>query len=93
VVYVPVILSTCGCLGRACSEKLYHEQATSSRFRRSQLAAEGFGRISKKIDGRYFLSLPKDLVEDTGFPFPVASSVRVKVRFKPGDKKLIIEQC
>ena len=57
------------------------------------MAAEGFGRISKKIDGRYFLSLPKDLVEDTGFPFPVASSVRVKVRFKPGDKKLIIEQC
>jgi len=58
-----------------------------------KLVSEGFGRISKRKDGKYFIYLPKDLAEDTSFPFPITSSVKVKVRFTPGDKKIIIEEC
>jgi len=54
------------------------------------LVSESFGRFFKRKDGKYFLYLPKDLVEDTGFPFPL-SSVRVKVRFTQ-DKKIIVEE-
>jgi len=35
--------------------------------------------------------LPKDLAEDSMFPFKVAESIFVKVSFKPGDNKLIVE--
>jgi hypothetical protein len=44
-------------------------------------------------DGRYFVYLPKDLVEDTAFPFPPKSSVHVKIYFKTGKKELIIEKA
>jgi hypothetical protein len=36
--------------------------------------------------------LPRDLVEDTAFPFPTEKSVKVKIRFMPGNRKLIIEE-
>lgn len=55
------------------------------------MVREGVGRIFTRTDGRYFLYLPKDLVEDTGFPFPPGESVKVKIRFKPGEKRLTIE--
>jgi hypothetical protein len=32
-------------------------------------------------------------VENTGFPFPPETSVKVKIRFMPSSKKLIIEEC
>jgi len=51
---------------------------------------EGIGSIARRKDGKYFLYLPKDVVEDTGFPFPSSSSVRVKVRFTQ-DRKIIVE--
>jgi len=57
-----------------------------------KLVSEGLGRISRRKDGKYFIYLPKDLAEDTGFPFPITSSVKVKVRFSSGDKKIIIEE-
>lgn len=58
----------------------------------SRLVSESLGRIAKRKDGKYFLYLPKELVEDTGFPFPVTSSVKVRVRFKTGDKRIVIEE-
>ncbi|MCP8304025.1 MAG: hypothetical protein H3Z50_00925 [archaeon] len=58
----------------------------------SKIVSEGIGSIFKRKDGRYFLYLPKDLVEDTGFPFPIKSPVRAKVRFTPGVKKIIVEE-
>ena len=58
-----------------------------------ELVNEGSGSIFRRKDGRYFIYLPRDVVEDTGFPFPIRSSVKVKVRFTPGDKKIIIEEC
>jgi hypothetical protein len=49
------------------------------------------GSISRRKDGKYFLYLPKELVEDTGFPFILKSSVKVKVSFTKG-KKIIVEE-
>ena len=53
---------------------------------------ESFGSIFRRKDGRYFLYLPKGLVDDTGFPFPPKSKVKVKISFKPGEKRIIIEE-
>jgi hypothetical protein len=60
------------------------------KFEQERQINQSFGRISRRKDGRYFLYLPKKLVEDTGFPFKIHSSVRVKVSFTK-EKKLIIE--
>jgi len=49
------------------------------------------GSISRRKDGKYYLYLPKELVEDTGFPFILKSSVKVKVSFIKG-KKVIVEE-
>jgi hypothetical protein len=56
------------------------------------MVSESSGSIFRRKDGRYFIYLPKELVEDTGFPFLIKSSVKVKVRFMQGDKKIIIEE-
>ena len=56
------------------------------------MVSEGVGLIFRRKDGRYFIYLPKDLVEDTGFPFPTEKSVKVKIRFTPDNKKLVIEK-
>ncbi len=56
------------------------------------MVSESYGSISMRKDGKYFLYLPKKLVEDTGFPFPPTSKVKVKVSFKLGEKRLIIEE-
>jgi hypothetical protein len=52
---------------------------------------QGVGSIFRRKDGKYFVYLPKDLVEDTSFPFELSSSVKVKIKFKPNEKKIIIE--
>jgi hypothetical protein len=56
------------------------------------MVSQGVGSIFRRTDGRYFIYLPNDLVEDTAFPFPTEKSVKVKIRFIPGNKKLIIEE-
>jgi hypothetical protein len=50
------------------------------------------GSIFTRTDGRYFVYLPKSLVEDTAFPFSMKSSVKVKISFDTKSKKLIIEK-
>lgn len=55
------------------------------------MVSQGVGSIFKRTDGRYFIYLPKDLVEDTSFPFPPTSKTRVKISFKPGENRLIVE--
>jgi len=51
----------------------------------------GKGRIFRRKDGKYLIYLPKDFAEDSMFPFRTETSVRVKVSFKIGEKKLVIE--
>jgi len=55
------------------------------------MANQGVGSIFRRKDGKYFVYLPKDLVEDTSFPFELSSSVKVRIKVKPGEKKIIIE--
>ena len=53
---------------------------------------EAKGRIFRRADGKYLMYIPLDLATDSMFPFRTESSVRVKVSFKPGEKReLIIE--
>jgi len=53
---------------------------------------EGRGRLFRRKDGKYLIYVPKDLAEDSMFPFKGYSSIPVKVSFKPGDDKLIVEE-
>jgi len=62
---------------------------------------EGRGRLFRRKDGKYLIYLPKDLAEDSMFPFKnwqpnprggEPSSIRVKTTFRPGENKIIIEE-
>jgi hypothetical protein len=53
---------------------------------------EGRGRLFKRKDGKYLVYLPKDLAEDSMFPFKEADSIFVKVSFQLGNEKLSIER-
>ena len=56
------------------------------------MVSEGRGRVFRRKDGKYLIYLPKDLAEDTMFPFK-GSSIPVKISFKIGGDKLIVEKC
>jgi hypothetical protein len=56
------------------------------------LVSEGRGRLFRRKDGKYLIYLPKDLAEDSMFPFKGAESIFVKVGFKLKDDKLIVEK-
>jgi hypothetical protein len=51
----------------------------------------GKGRIFRRKDGKYLIYLPLYLAKDSQFPFITETSVRVKVSFKSGEEKLLIE--
>ncbi len=53
---------------------------------------EGRGRLFRRKDGKYLIYVPLDLAEDSMFPFKTETSVKVKVSFKIGDDKLIVEK-
>ena len=53
---------------------------------------EGRGRLFRRKDGKYLIYLPLDLATDSMFPFKTSDSMFVKVSFKIGDDKLIIEK-
>lgn len=56
------------------------------------MVSEGRGRLFKRKDGNYLIYLPKDLAEDSMFPFKGEDSVFVKVSFEIRDNKLLIEK-
>jgi hypothetical protein len=56
------------------------------------MVSEGKGRLFRRKDGKFLIYIPKDLAEDSMFPFKEASSVIVKVSFKLGDDKILIEK-
>ena len=54
----------------------------------------GKGNLFRIKDGKYrkyLIYLPLSMATDSQFPFKTETSVRVKVSFKIGEKKLIIE--
>jgi hypothetical protein len=53
----------------------------------------GKGRLFRRKDGKYLIYVPKDLAEDSAFPFKGTDSVFVKINFKVGEtNKLQIEK-
>ena len=56
------------------------------------MVSEARGRLFRRKDGKYLLYIPKDLAEDSMFPFILSPAVMVKISFKVGDKKLTIEK-
>jgi hypothetical protein len=48
---------------------------------------EGRGRLFRRKDGKFLIYLPKDLAEDSMFPFKVEDSMFVKVSFKVGERE------
>jgi hypothetical protein len=56
------------------------------------MVSEGRGRLFRRKDGKYLVYLPKDLAEDSMFPFKGVDSVFVKVSFELQDDKLLIEK-
>jgi hypothetical protein len=53
---------------------------------------EGKGTISRIKGSKYLLYLPVRVVNDSMFPFKCDKSMCVRVSFKLGDDKLIIEK-
>jgi len=53
---------------------------------------EGRGRLFRRKDGKFLIYLPKDFAEDSMFPYKGSDSIFVKVSFKLGDNKLLIEK-
>jgi len=53
---------------------------------------EGRGRLFRRKDGKYLVYIPVALATDSQFPFKTEDSVRVKVSFKIGHDKVIIEK-
>ena len=51
----------------------------------------GKGNLFRRKDSKYLIYLPVYLANDSQFPFKTETSVRVKVSFKIGEKKLVIE--
>ena len=45
----------------------------------------------RRKDGKYLIYLPKDLAEDSMFPFKTETSVEVQVAFKIGEARLVIK--
>ena len=56
------------------------------------LVSDGRGRLFRRKDGKYLIYLPKDLAEDSMFPFKGSDSVFVKIVFKLGENKLVVEK-
>ena len=56
------------------------------------MVSEGKGRLFRRKDGKYLVYLPKDLAEDSMFPFKGSDTIFVKVSFALGDRKLLVEK-
>ncbi len=46
----------------------------------------------KRKDGKYLIYLPKDLAEDSTFPFTGSDSTFVKLTFELGGETLLVEK-
>jgi hypothetical protein len=56
------------------------------------MVSEGRGRLFRRKDGKYLIYIPKDLAEDSMFPFKGADSILVKVSFKLKGDSLLVEK-
>jgi hypothetical protein len=57
------------------------------------MVSEGRGKLFRRKDAKYLIYLPKDLAEDSMYPFFKGSdTIFVKVSFALGESKLLIEK-
>ncbi len=56
------------------------------------MVSEGRGRLFRRKDGKYLIYVPLRLAEDSMFPFKTKTSTKLKISFKIGDDKVIIEK-
>jgi len=56
------------------------------------MVSEGRGRLFRRKDGKFLIYVPKDLAEDSMFPFKGADSIMIKISFKLGGDKILIEK-
>ena len=57
------------------------------------MVSQAKGSIFRRTDGKYFIYLPKALVEDTAFPLAIGeTATKIQIKFKSGSNKLIIEK-
>jgi hypothetical protein len=56
------------------------------------MVSEGRGRLFRRKDDKYLIYVPLGLAEDSMFPFKTESSMKLKISFKSGDNKLIVEK-
>ena len=56
------------------------------------MVIEGRGQLFRRKDEKFLIYLPKDLTEDSMFPFKGSDSIFVKVSFKIRDDKLLVEK-
>jgi len=54
------------------------------------MVSEAKGRLFRRKDGKYLLYVPKDLAEDSMFPFKANPAIKVRINFKVGDDKLTV---
>ena len=52
----------------------------------------GKGRLFKRKDGKFLIYLPKDLCEDSKFPFKITDSCAVNISFELGGDKLLVQK-
>ena len=53
------------------------------------MVSEARGRLFRRKDDKYLIYLPKDLAEDSIFPWKGFDVVYVRVSFKPGGAKIL----
>jgi hypothetical protein len=56
------------------------------------MGTEGRGTIFRIKGSKYMLYLPVGVVDDSMFPFKCDKSMCVRVSFKPGSDKIVIEK-
>jgi hypothetical protein len=56
------------------------------------MVSEGRARLFRRKDGKYLIYVPLDLAEDSMFPFKTQTSIKLKISFKSGENKLVIEK-
>jgi hypothetical protein len=56
------------------------------------MVSEGRGRLFRRKDDKYLIYVPLGLAEDSMFPFKTETSMKLKISFKSGDNKLIVEK-
>ena len=60
----------------------------------TRLVSEGRGRLIKTKGHSYLIYVPKDIAEDSQFPFPLKhqSTLFLKISFERGKDELLIEK-